>query len=113
MSMRLTRLDEQPHDVNIYADDDLFCKLMGPLKAGTYLPQHAHEYDHVTLLLVGSVDIQVNDGPLVRHHAPKAIPIRAGTKHLFKALVDGTMVACVHNLHGKGYPAVRDEHKLT
>ena len=110
--MKLARLKDQPAHVEIYADDDLFCRLEGPLKAGTFLPQHSHEYDHVTLLLVGSVDVQVDGGPLVRYHAPKAIPIKAGTKHLFKALVDGTMLACVHNLHGKGYPGIAEEHKL-
>lgn len=110
--MTYKRLDEQPKQVDLYCDDDLFCKLLGPMKAGTFVPQHAHEYQHATLLLIGAVDLKVNEGPWVRYFAPTTLTIRAGDKHLFKALINGTMLACVHNLHGMGYPAVREENHI-
>ncbi len=110
---RLVPLADPPIGVELYADDWLFCKLMGPLAAGTVVPQHAHEYDHVTLLLVGALDMWIDGVPHGVQRAPKAIAIKAGAKHLFRALHDGSLAACVHNLRGDGYPAVRARHDIT
>ena len=108
---------EQPASVEIFASDDIFIKTMGPLAAGTLVPQHSHEFDHVSLLAVGAIEVWIADvnEPLAllgRFEAPRAIEIKAGRKHLFQALVDGTLVCCIHNLHGQGYPEIRAQHQI-
>jgi hypothetical protein len=105
-------LVEEPSSVEIFASDDIFIKTMGPLAAGTLVPQHSHEFDHVSLLAVGAVEVWVDNALLGRFAAPRAIEIKAGRKHLFQALVDGTLVCCIHNLHGQGYPAIREQHQI-
>lgn len=96
--------------IEFYIDDDLFVKQMHLKRAGDGAAQHSHEHDHVTMLARGSVDLWL-DGKLVdRYEAPVPIPVKAGTKHAFVAVVDDTILYCIHNLHGKGYPEIREEH---
>lgn len=99
-------------EIDIYASDDLFVKQMWLKKAGSGIAQHSHDYDHVTMLATGVVDVWIDDQPVGRHAAPKPFPIKAGTKHLFIAVVDNTILYCIHNLHGNGYPAIREIHEI-
>lgn len=95
-----------------YIDDDLFVKQMVLPKKGMAAAQHSHEHDHVTMLATGAVEVWINDQPMGVMTAPKPIPIKAGTKHRFIAVVDNTILYCIHNLHGNGYPATREEHEI-
>lgn len=102
---------EQPPNVEMYVDDDLFVKQIVLARAGYVAPQHSHEYDHATLLAAGSI-MSVVDTVRTLHTAPSILTIKAGTKHLFMALTDNCVLYCIHNLHGEGYPAIREQFDL-
>lgn len=100
----LTNLSEadQPPVVEIKMADGIFIKQMLIARAGTYIPQHVHKYDHTSMLAVGRVRIWkdgVFDGD---YTAPTGILIAAGVAHMFMALVDGTIVYCIHNVSRTG-----------
>lgn len=94
----------EPLEQDIYMDEDLFAKLYGPVAAGRVVPQHSHDYAHPTLVLWGEWEVWQDgkfEGTLTRGQF-RTIP--AYTKHEFKCLTTGGMLACLHNLRGKGYP---------
>jgi quercetin dioxygenase-like cupin family protein len=104
--------ETQPENVEWYLADDIFVKQMLVAKAGSYVPQHSHEFDHVSMLAVGSVTLW-KDGVLDRvYHAPTGIAIKAGVKHLFRAEQDGTLIFCIHNVGRAGYVEILEEHQL-
>lgn len=104
--------DQQPPEVEIHIADDVFVKQMAIAKAGTYIPQHSHKYDHLSMLAVGSVDVW-KDGRYDRaYHAPAGIVIAAGVKHLFRALEDNTVIYCIHNAARADVAAVLEEHQI-
>lgn len=88
-----------------FVDDWLFVKQI-PLKAGEAAEQHVHEYDHVTMVAVGTVRVWVDGEDCGEAAAPKPLTILAGQKHMFLAVTDAVLY-CIHNLRGEGYPAVR------
>lgn len=90
-------VDEQPHGVEIHIVDDVFVKQMVIPKAGTFVPQHVHGYDHLSMLAVGSVVVWRNEANPEICHAPKGITIKAGVRHTFKSLKDNTIIYCIHN----------------
>lgn len=59
---------------------------------------HAHQHDHVTLLVKGSVEVQVGEYPAKTFVAPTFIVIRKGLSHKFTALEDNTIYYCVFAL---------------
>jgi quercetin dioxygenase-like cupin family protein len=69
------------------------------LDAGESLPEHAHNYDHTTVVFTGLLacrtvapDGTVSDA--VVYAAGSEILIRAGVKHKLVALEDGTTAKC-------------------
>ena len=84
---------------------------------------HYHHFDHVTLLAVGSVLVEVEGHKPKEFHAPTFIVIKKDHKHKFTALTDGVVYYCVFALRDKDgevtdlynydnspYEAVPDEH---
>ena len=70
-------------------------------KAGHAIGQHAHTYDHHSMVALGSVRVWA-DGKLVGDFsAPSPVFIKAGTQHQIMALEDGVVFYCIHNLHGE------------
>jgi len=63
---------------------------------------HTHNFDHVTLLAVGSVLVEVDGYEPKEFHAPTFITIDKNHKHKFTALTDGVVYYCVF--------AMRDEN---
>ena len=59
---------------------------------------HIHHFDHVTLLVKGSVRVEVGSNPPKDFHAPTFIVIRRDKKHRFTALEDDTIYYCVFAL---------------
>lgn len=106
------KLVEQPDEVSITIADDIFIKHYRIKKAGTYLPQHSHKYDHGTLVCHGSVRVWVDGRFKGVFHAPSAINIPAGTKHIFEVLEDNTTLACIHNASRSGEIEVLEEHQI-
>ena len=67
-------------------------------KAGLYVPQHAHSYDHLSLLTVDGLRAWCDEKLLGSFTAPAEIRIPALSKHTFLAPVDGTTFYCIHNV---------------
>ena len=59
---------------------------------------HYHRFDHVTLLAVGSVEVEVEGHEPKRFDAPNFIVIDKDKKHKFTALTDGVVYYCVFAL---------------
>ena len=103
----------QPSVVEITTNDGVFIKQMFIRNAGTFVPQHAHVWDHTSMLARGSVFCW-KDGVLdQRYIAPAAIFIAAGVKHLFQSLENNTVIYCIHNLHSEDKVAILAEHDLS
>lgn len=56
---------------------------------------HLHHFDHVTLVIKGSLKVEVDDGPSKTFVAPTFITIKKQTKHKITALEDNTVFYCV------------------
>ena len=59
---------------------------------------HKHNFDHVTLLAVGSVLVEVEGHDPKEFHAPTFITIDKDHRHKFTALTDGVVYYCVFAL---------------
>lgn len=97
-----------------YSCDDVGVVQMYIEHRGTYVPQHSHTYNHLSMLATGAVRVW-KDGKLMGDFAaPQGIEIEAGCKHKFLSLVDETIIYCIHNLHGAldVDANVQDEHQL-
>lgn len=102
---------EQPVSEEFACVDDIFVKTMPINQAGLYVPQHAHEYHHISFVARGSV-LAWKDGVCMGvFAAPKAIFIEAGAKHTFQSLEPDTLILCIHNTHGEGISII-EEHQL-
>ncbi len=103
---------EQPGSWEFASADGLFIKQM-PLKdAGMAVPQHAHTYDHYTMLAAGSLKV-IKDGVEIGiFKAPKPIFIEAGAKHLLISMEPNTLAYCIHNIARTGEVEIAEEHQL-
>lgn len=64
------------------------------IPADYVLVQHKHEYDHLSILAQGSVELVVDDIRTVIH-APACLTIRAGKHHGIKSLTE-VVWYCIH-----------------
>ena len=104
---------EQPDNWEFVGADGVFIKQMDLPKKGMVVPQHAHVYDHYTMLAKGSLQV-IRDGVEIGiFHAPKPIFIPAKSKHLLIAMEDDTLAYCVHNLSHTGEVDIFEEHTVT
>lgn len=103
---------DQPFGVEIHVVDDVFVKQMHVPKAGTYIPQHSHVYDHLSMLAVGKVRVWADGVEMGEFSAPHGITIKAGVKHTFLTMADDTIIYCIHNAARADVAAVFEEHQL-
>jgi hypothetical protein len=96
----------------IHTADGVWIKSMVIPRAMTVLPQHAHVHDHTTLVTNGSVRVWQDGKELGDFEAPAGIFIRAGVKHLFVTLEDGTVIYCIHNIARSGVVEIAEEHQV-
>jgi hypothetical protein len=112
----MKRAEHQPEQVDIAIYAGVFVKTWSVLDAGTLLPQHAHEYDHLTLVMRGVVRAWRGETMLGDYRAPAVIRIPAGELHNFLTLTNDVALACIHNadhVDAGGEPAVTHEgHRL-
>lgn len=108
---KFSKAPEQPYEVDISIADDIFVKQVHVPKAGTYLPQHSHKFDHTSLIAAGSVRVWTDGICMGVFEAPKPIFIAAGKKHLFCTMKDNTVIYCIHNV-SRGEIEVSEEHHL-
>jgi len=64
------------------------------MPAGSWLVQHAHLHDHLSILASGSVELMVDDKTSVLH-APACLTIEAGKHHGVRSLTD-VVWYCIH-----------------
>lgn len=102
---------EQPGG-EIHIVDGLFIKQIILKTAGLYVPQHAHRYDHVSVLANGSVRVWRDGGLIGDRVAPCGIVIPAGAKHTFLSLEDQTVLLCVHRIDRTGEVEIAAEHQI-
>lgn len=91
--------------------DGIMLKQISLPKSGMLVPQHAHHFDHVTMVASGGLCAWAGDEFLGDFVAPIGIFIRANVKHKFLTLMDNTVIYCVHRLRD-GQIAVAEEHQL-
>jgi quercetin dioxygenase-like cupin family protein len=92
---------------NMACVGNLWLRQMQFVKAGDCNEGHEHNFDHVTLLAKGSVEVDV-EGEKSTFTAPHMILIVAGKRHFLKALEDGTVAYCVHALRDKDTEEILD-----
>jgi quercetin dioxygenase-like cupin family protein len=87
----------QPPKIKLGNVSNLFSRMMHFEKAGDTEQGHTHQFDHLTLLATGKLQITV-DGVVSEFTAPHMIYIRADKNHELVALVDETVAYCIHAL---------------
>jgi quercetin dioxygenase-like cupin family protein len=110
---RFWKAPEQPveTDLSITEDADgkgVFVKWFRVPKAETFLPQHAHDYAHVSVIAAGGVKVWEEGQVRGTFHAPSSIVIPAGKRHTFRTLFDNTVLLCIH----RSDVAVLEEHQI-
>jgi quercetin dioxygenase-like cupin family protein len=76
---------------------NLWVRQMHFVKAGDANEGHTHNFDHMTLLSKGSVEVDV-EGQKTVFKAPHLIYIAKGKSHFLTALEDDTIATCLHAL---------------
>lgn len=104
---------DQPPEWEHITVDGIFVKQMYLKDRGTMVPQHAHRYDHTSMLATGSVRMWQEDHFVADFTAPCPIFIKAGVKHRFQSLEPDTMIYCIHNASRKGRIEIVAEHQLS
>jgi hypothetical protein len=99
---------EQPPNWEHVAPDGIFIKQMYLKEAGTMIPQHAHAYDHTSMLAKGRIRAWSGDELMGEYEAPAPIFIKARVKHTFLSLEPGTLIYCIH----KSEPVIVEEHQF-
>ena len=93
----MKRAPNQPvGELTLYAG--IFLKTWSVADRYTILPQHSHEFPHISLIVRGSVRAWCGEDELGDFHAPATIKIAAHAFHTFQTLVDDVVIACVHAL---------------
>lgn len=89
-----------------YLIDDVYTKVFVAKKAGTFIGQHSHAWDHGHLVASGAMRVFI-DGQALGDYGPgEMIEIKAGKKHVLLALEDNTVGCCIHNTHGLDEPKI-------
>ena len=76
---------------------NIFARQIHFLNAGDTELGHKHEFDHLTLLAKGKVQVTVS-GKQSEFTAPTMIYIRAELIHEITALTDNSVMYCIHGL---------------
>jgi quercetin dioxygenase-like cupin family protein len=110
----MKRAEHQPEQVDIAIYAGVFVKTWSVRDAGTWLPQHAHEHPHLTLVMRGTVRAWRGEEMLGDYRAPGVVQIPANTPHNFLTLTPDVALACIHNAdHIEGAePAVSQQAGL-
>ncbi|HEV2097706.1 MAG TPA: hypothetical protein VGR45_02135 [Stellaceae bacterium] len=102
---------EDLYGVEIREADGIYLRQITIPQAGSLIPQHAHKYDHLTMLVKGEIYVAYAD-QCEWHKAPAAIHIRKDTKHTFLSVTNDVEIWCVHNLRNSQDPEIVEEYNL-
>lgn len=110
----MKRAEHQPYsELTLFAG--IYLKTWTVQDRGTLLPQHAHTWDHISLIVSGVVRIWADEELLGDFSGPHAVKIAAGVKHSFLTLSDMVRIACIHNAdhaEADGEPPIAETHNL-
>ena len=109
---RCYAIAERQPVVHEFSADGVWAAHITVSDAGTILPQHAHTFDHLTILASGSVRVSRSDAESIEYTAPAGILIPAGVKHLFETLTPDVVLACIHNTARTGRVEISEEHRI-
>lgn len=90
----------------------IFLKTWTVADKGTLLPQHSHEFAHLSYIVSGSVQIWRGDTELGVFHAPAAVKIAARTFHKFLTTTDNVVIACIHAVGEDEDVVIAQDHVL-
>jgi hypothetical protein len=93
----MKRAEHQPEQTAVCIYAGIFVKTWSVRDVGTLLPQHAHEFSHLTLVMRGAVRAWRGEEMLGDYRAPATIPIPAHAFHTFLTLTPDVALACIHN----------------
>jgi quercetin dioxygenase-like cupin family protein len=93
----MKRAEHQPETISVVVYAGIYYKQYRVADAGTLIPQHRHDFPHLTALLQGSVRVYRADEMLGDYHAPAVVQIPAGVFHTFLTLEPDCALACIHN----------------
>ena len=88
---------EMSGDIQIV--DNVFVKMIPLNGVGDTVQGHAHMFDHITLLSVGSVRMRTISGDQVKDKdfiAPALLITPKGLVHEFTNLADKSLICCIH-----------------
>jgi quercetin dioxygenase-like cupin family protein len=71
----------------------VFAKVV-QIPAGVRILKHRHNYDHLSILISGVVNLETDDGTQTMM-APESVVIKANTYHRVTAVTDATWI-CLH-----------------
>jgi hypothetical protein len=97
VSDNVTIIEKAPRrmDGDLRIVDNVFVKMIPLKNIGDKVNGHAHEFDHITLLSVGSVRMKHDNGEAV-YTAPCLIVTPKGITHEFTSLEDFSLLCCIH-----------------
>lgn len=81
-------------------------------KAGAFLPQHSHQYPHISFVAQGSVKMWQDGKYLGLFRKNDHVVIPEHTKHIHQAQEDGTIVLCIHRYDRTGDIDIAEEHQI-
>lgn len=90
---------------------NLFSRQMHFEKAGDTEIGHTHQFDHLTLLAKGRLQVTV-EGKTSEFTAPQMIYIHKDKVHELVALTDNTVAYCIHALHDKDTGEILDQSMI-
>lgn len=67
------------------------------IPAGVHLRQHAHKYDHISVLAQGTAEVKIEGSAPVVYHAPAEILVKATYVHSVNALTP-VVWYCIHDM---------------
>jgi hypothetical protein len=110
----MKRAPNQPETVSVSIYAGIYMKVYRIPDADTLLPQHAHQFGHLTALLQGRIRMWRDDEEAGDYCAPATIRVPAHIMHSFLTLTPGVVLACIHNADHleADEPAVAEEHHL-
>ena len=107
-AMRLKRAPRQPETISVTIYGGVFYKVWRVPDMSTLIPQHSHDYDHMTIIIAGAVRVWRDDELVGDFLAPSTVQIPKHCKHSFLTLTSGTIFGCVHREDTAN--AVYEEH---
>lgn len=81
--------------VKLGAVGNIYSRQMHFQKAGDIEMGHTHQFDHLTLLATGKLQVTV-EGVITNFDAPHMIYIHKDKNHELVALEDNTVAYCIH-----------------